>query len=655
MTIKYISGQTELNRVCHSLSVLDELAGATKLGMDFEADGLDPYTLHPILLGITDGTTKYVINLLTFEPSHIRQAINKLSSKVLWIAHNMKYDWKLFKVQYGVTMERVWCTQVASQVLYNGMDALRHSLDSVLERHFRVKLDKTARNTFINRDLSEPITDGEINYLCGDLGYLIPLYELQYRKGHELQMPACLDLEMEFLPILAQMELEGIRLDVDAWKQNTRNNARKAEAVHKKILVEVGKLGELFPRALTSEIKKAKKPKQVEDHPFAPISAQPAAKAVSTQLGLFDDAQVVSKKKVAERFNVGSTVQIQALFERCGVNLDSTGEEVLQQYVLNNPASPLAKFIELLLEYRGLIKLVGTYGDKFLEVINPVTGRIHTDFSQAFTDTGRLSSRSPNLQNLPATEEIRSCFIPDSEDYLFVDVDMSGQELRLAASYSQDKMLLASFTEGLDLHSYLAQGSYRIITRDPTLIVSKDVNKKYRGNHKPVLFGVLYGAGPGSIAGTLNIDFDTAKLVYREILRNLPQLAKFQERMKKLSLQTKTVRDGSRYNRIKFFNRFVKKTMEDHQIERQACNFPIQSSGSSMMKEAGIRLARFFKDNNLDCKLKLSVHDEYLVQIPKSQPELGEKIKTIMEEVGSSFLQGVRMESELMVGDHWLH
>ncbi|PRY33864.1 DNA polymerase I-like protein with 3'-5' exonuclease and polymerase domains [Spirosoma oryzae] len=641
--MKYISSQTDLARPVLPLSTLSELIGRDELFADLEADGLDPYRLYPYLLGIYDRQEYYIVDLTSYSETEIQQALEPLLG-ARWVFHNVNYDWKLLACRYRTALSRIWCTMLSSQVLYNGMD-LSHSLDACLERHFGVKLDKSGRSSFINRDKAKPIEDGEIEYLVNDLRYLPDLYDRHRERAEKWKLIACIELENQYLPIISQVELEGIRLDREKWLVASQEFARQADEALTQLRGEVERLSNLFPDLLGSEI--SLKPKKRGKY------------EAESQLNLFSETvlrETISESRVIEKFNVNSTQQIQAIYNRCGApQITQTGEDLLQQYLIDNPNSELRRFTELLLQYRGMAKLVSTYGENFFAFINPVTGRIHTSYSQCFTDTGRLSSGSPNLQNIPNLDELRSCFVPDSEDYVFVDCDFSGQELRLAASNSQDPMLMASFTDGLDLHSYLAQGSYRIITGNPNLIVSKSENKKYRNDHKPVLFGVLYGAGPGSIAGTLNIDMPTAKRVYQNILNSLPELSRYQQGIKQQGVRTKSVRDGTKYNRVKWFNQHVKKLKEDHQIERQACNFPIQAGAASMAKEAGIELDRYFRTNNLDCKIKLQVHDEYLVQIPKAQPELGLEIKRIMEEVGSRYLIGIRMESELMTAPCWAH
>lgn len=589
----YISNQQELNREVYSLDVL-KLNNTLPIYMDGENDGLDAYTLIPILLGILQGDDYYVINLLTYSKEEIYKALLPYQDAE-WVAHNMKYDWKVLKQQYNIYLKNVYCTQVNSQILYNGMD-ISHSYDSLVERHFKIKVDKAERNSFINRDNSKPITESEIQYLHKDLEYLPRLHEFQLKKLKDWQLENCSKLENKFLPCLGLIELNGVKLDVNKWKGLNLQFRTKREQIKKDIYNYLMELEKKFPKLFLSEVSNKQK------------------KHIPNQLSLFSDEveneRTIKKELVISKINIDSSTQIKILLDRMGVEIDSSSEGTLSQFAINNQDHVANKFINLLLEYREYAKLISTYGDNFLQYVNPVTGLTHPNYFQNFTDTGRLSSNNYNIQNIPAKDEIRACFIPDSNNYLFADFDLSGQEISIAASYSQDPMLLKSLNEDMDLHSYLAQQTYRIITGNKDLIVSKAENKEYRNNHKPILFGCLYGAGFKRIAQVLNIDEELAKKVYNNLKKALPHLFAYQETVKKAAIKELQIRDGSRFNRLKRFNTGYGKVLESYQIEKQASNYPIQSSGASMVKLAIIKITNYIKDNKLDWQIKFTVHDK---------------------------------------------
>lgn len=474
MSVYYISKQKDLSRTTYDLDfALNNLIDKDWIGCDTETTGLDPYTLHPILLGFVHNHDYFIINALTYSKKELEDFFNALKDKE-FIFHNAKFDLKVIKCHYNVLLTNVFCTYVNHQIIYNGCTAITHSYDSVVERIFKIHIDKSVRSTFINRDLNLPITEEEIEYLVKDLEYLKPLYDKIQGGLIKYDLIECSKLENSFTPVLAQLELNGIKIDVEKWKTNTNKYLNIVKDLEIKIREEIKNLSVLYPKLLSDSFS---------------ISATKSKKIVKNQLNLFSVEEVVNTKKVIEDFNISSSSQVLKLLQRCNVFLEDSGEETLNKYVLENPNTGVKTFISLLLDYREFVKLTSTYGNNFLQYVNPVTGFIHADYFQNNTATGRLSCNNPNIQNIPNTKEIRECFIPDNDNYTFVNIDLSGQEVRLAASYSQDSILLDSFNKGLDLHSYLAQGSYRIITGDSNLIVSKSENKSMRNAHKPILFG----------------------------------------------------------------------------------------------------------------------------------------------------------------------
>lgn len=370
----FISKQSSLADETFGLEKLQELHEVEEIPMDFETTGLDVFTLTPILLGIHGNGVSYVINLLTYSQKEIHDALLPLVDK-LWIAHNMKYDLKILMHHYDIKPKRVWCTQLASQVLYNGTD-LKHSLDALVERHFDEYLDKTQRNSFIDRDLSIPISLSEIEYLTGDLKYLSLLHKRQLLIAEKLKVQTCLDLEMEFCPVICKLELNGVTLDTAQWKKNIAKYEDELIVIEKELRKLLLDLNKKFGFLKEPKVKNAP-PKE--------------------QMAMFDMGAQVSISAVLNNFNFGSAAQIKEVLKKCKVDLEDTGEGKLSRFTTDNPNNPVVPFIKKLLEFREKTKLISTYGEKFLSNVNPVTGRVHSNYSQCFTDTGRLSSSSPKI------------------------------------------------------------------------------------------------------------------------------------------------------------------------------------------------------------------------------------------------------------------
>lgn len=592
------------------------------IGFDFETDGLDVFVLKPILLGLSTNTNYYIIELSLFTKEEIHNALYPHIHKT-WIAHNAKFDWKILYYHYNLYIPYTWCTMVSSQVIYNGID-LRHSYQACVERHFDKKITKTQQKAFVNKEVN--IQDEQLDYLYEDLKYLIPLYARQMSLGNNktIDVWECLNMEAQYLPVMCIMELNGIKLDVDKWKENIDNYKWQEE------------------ESLT-ECKRIIK-KLVLKHKAFNLFTK-----IKQQNELFPIEETISVDNLVDKINLSSSTQVVKMLSKFRVFVPNSSESALEDIsrILDGDEKLV---IDWILEIRKIRKLISTYGEKFLSKLKD--GKIHTEFTQCYTDTGRLSSRKPNMQNIPAKDSIRNCFIAE-KGYDIVTIDFSGQELRVAASYSGDPILLKSFNEGLDLHSYLAQGSYRIITGNNDLIVNGTVNKQYRTNHKAVLFGYIYGAGASRIGEVLNINKELALKVYKNLQKALPYLANYQEQKKKEAVRNKKVTDGSRLNRIKYF-KWSKNNPEDYKIEKEGCNFPIQATSANMVKEASIKLQNYIFANKLDIKIILQVHDELVFQVPENRLDLSTKLKEIMEEVGTSYLKGLKMESSINIAKHWM-
>lgn len=636
--IYYISNQQMLGRTIYPLSILNNIKDTDIIGADTETTDLDPYTLEPILIGIVvNKVDYYIINCLTFSKDEIHKALIPFKDN-LWIFHNAKFDWKVLKVHFNLELKNIFCTYINHQIIYNGCTEVSHSYDEVVKRTFKIQVDKSVRANFVHRDLTIPIKEEEIIYLQKDLEYLIPIYEKEIEALKRLQLEECSKLESSFTPVLAQMELNGIRIDAYKWSQNTKNYKQIVDNLETSIKDSISKLNKIFPNLLTKQIGKKEK------------------KKVNNQLDIFSIGESVNTNKILELVNISSPAQMQEILNKCGANLEGTGDEVLNKFISENPNHVCNELINFLLEHRKYNKLLSSFGDNYLQFINSITKKIHSNYFQNTTATGRLSCSSPNIQQVPALKEIRECFIPDNLDkYSFLNIDLSSQEIRVASTYSKDKILLASLNEGLDLHSYLAQSSFRIITQDNTLIVSKNENKSMRNAHKPIIFGALYGAGAGRISDVLNIPKNVAEKVYTNLKLQLPELFAYQELVKKKAVKTKTVRCGSKYNRIKWFNFLAKNETEDYKIEKEGCNYPIQATSASMLKLCMIEIQKFIENNNLDCQIKASVHDELIIQIPKDNTVLANQIKEIMQTTANTLLEGVVMESEMSVSNYWQH
>ena len=302
--------------------------------------------------------------------------------------------------------------------------------------------------------------------------------------------------------------------------------------------------------------------------------------------------------------------------------------------------------IDSILEWRGLSKLKSTYADALPEAINPKTGRVHTSFSLAGTNTGRLSSSDPNLQNIPIRTEdgrkIREAFIPE-DGYSLLSVDYSQVELRLAAELADIKQLKQAFHDGVDIHAATASQVFGV----PMSEMTPDI----RRNAKAINFGIIYGISGFGLAKQLGISNQEASEYIKQYLARFPELKKFMDDAKEYARQHGYVK--TLYGR-KCFVRGIndKNPAMRNFAERQAINAPLQGTAADIMKRAMIALKPAFTAEKLGARMLLQVHDELLFEVPNDEKEATEAlVKRVMENAGSGL--GVPLAVEAGWGDNW--
>lgn len=660
-------------------SVLPEL-NKDAIGWDTETTGLVPFYSRPIMDIFGDEDNSVVIDLLTVPESTVRFIHNYYSDR-LWIAHNAKFDYKMMSYHYkDIAIPSVHCTMVVSQIIYNGYK-VSHSLENLVRNYFGVQLDKDVRVSFVNWDVTQPFSYREIQYAADDVKWLIPLKNKQYEYVNKWGYQPLVDLENKFLPLLSQMELGGFRFDTDKWLSLSESNNEQLKTIEQEIVTELIRLSKSRPRLRNYLVGRIKG----EDSTINLKSKDELANILEEleELGNFEvrkdlqefiDNKITKKetariKKVTVKTKQGNYV-VGSLFdvpisepELKNSEAIKLGKVEIQDYLRNeaNINSPIRKLLDLVLQHRAKAKELSTYGSKFAEQVNKVTGRIHTEYRQTATATGRLSSskykvdgkvrEGYNAQNIPKTEAMRNCFMAD-DGYMIATIDYSGQETVLAASQSKDPMLMASVNEGTDLHSYLATGTFRIVYNDPELIVTEKHNKPLRTAHKPILFGVFYGAQASRVSQVLNIPKSIATQVYNNIRKLLPDFFTYQDSVQKFALSNMYIHDHSKYKRRRWFTKDDPK----HRIEKQASNFGMQSSGASMMKEALVTIEEFLQTIRHEYPLARiigTVHDEAIIQLPADRKDYAERCKEIMIEVGNSFVEGVSLKASLAWEPYW--
>ncbi|MBQ2753044.1 MAG: DNA polymerase I, partial [Firmicutes bacterium] len=319
----------------------------------------------------------------------------------------------------------------------------------------------------------------------------------------------------------------------------------------------------------------------------------------------------------------------------------STAADILEKLKGEHPV------IENILLYRQLTKLKSTYVDGLLAVTDEKTSRIYSTFNQTITATGRLSSTEPNLQNIPVRLELgrqlRKVFIPENEDYVFLDADYSQIELRVLAHMSGDETLINAFKHDQDIHRLTASQVFNV--------PFEEVTSKQRSDAKAVNFGIVYGIGAFSLSQDLGI---TKKEADRYIEGYFAKYPKIKEYM------TRTISDAREngyvstiYNRRRYMPELnASNFMQRAFGERVAMNMPIQGSAADIIKIAMIRVSEKLKKNNLRSRLILQVHDELLIETHKEEIALVERI--LKEEMENAVSLAVPMDVDVHSGKNWL-
>lgn len=378
-----------------------------------------------------------------------------------------------------------------------------------------------------------------------------------------------------------------------------------------------------------------------------------ALRAYSTQLT--DEMQSVGRQiydLAGMQFNISSPRQLgEVLYERLQVTDKpprtatkqySTAEDVLQKLSSRHPIIPL------ILEYRSLSKLVGTYLDSFPKLISPVSGRLHTVYNQTVTATGRLSSSNPNLQNIPIrTErgrEIRRAFVPADGEHLILAADYSQIELRIIASLAADRHMLEAFANGEDIHASTAAKIYHLPIGE--------VSKEQRRNAKSVNFGIVYGISAFGLSEQLSIPRKEAAALIDEYFAQYPDIAAFIEQCRE------TARANGYAQTLLGRRRYLpdinsRNAAARSFAERNAVNMPIQGTSADMIKLAMVRIHNDIVSRRLRTRMILQVHDELVFDLYRPEED---EVRALVEHHMKTALplDGINIEVGMGVGNNWL-
>ena len=511
------------------------------------------------------------------------------------VGQNMKFD-ILFLRTLGIAVKGAkWDTMLVHYLL----DAeSRHGMDALAERY--LNYSPISIETLIGKGAKQLTMDmvgveRVAEYASEDADITLQLYDA---LRPQLEQEASLlklyhEVEEPMIDVLADMEWEGVRVDSDALRNYSSVLSQKLAAIEAEI-------------------------REMANEPEININS-------SRQLGelLFAKMRITDKPKMTK------TKQF------------CTDEEYLQSFAGEH------KVVDLILEYRGLKKLLSTYVDSLPQLVNPVTGHIHTSYNQAVTATGRLSSANPNLQNIPVREDvgrpIRAAFVPSDERHELLSADYSQVELRLMAHLSGDENLCEAFREGKDIHAATAA---RIFKKS-----IEEVTSEERRRAKTANFGIIYGISAFGLSQRLRIPRAEAKMLIEGYFESYPKVKEYMDNVVAMAREKGYVE--TLFGRRRYLADIDSRNANARALaERNAINAPIQGTAADIMKMAMVGVARRFKAEGIRSRITMQVHDEIVVDLLRSEREQVEKI--VREEMEGAAALSIPLTAECGVGENWL-
>ena len=651
------------------------------LQYDSETTGLDPYLCKLRLIQF--GSDKYDFQIVVdVETTPIFYYKEILETKCL-LGHNIKFDIK-FLYTVNIIPTKVYDTMIIEQLLHLGytLEPGYLSLKSLLYRRLKVYMDKEVRDSITYKKLDYSI----IKYSADDVKYLEKLVAHQKKDLIEKDLLRACNFECEAIPVMAYLEWCGIKLDEAKWKEKMSKDKVKLE--------EAVKALNLFVESNPEYIDYTETPKyydlfeEVDFSPKCSINWK-SSKQVIPFVQLLGFKTLTEDKKTKK---LKHSVESKVLSTQKGIN---------------------DVFLKLYLEFKSNDKIVDSFGQVFLDSIHPITGRLHTDYHQLGTVSGRMSSggsanidiakykklkpeccKNLNHQQLPSDHDTRSSFVSEKGN-LFCSCDFQALESRLGADIYNEKSMLKEYIDGSgDIHSLAAKSCF---PKELEGIDIKDIKKlrpDLRKKAKAPEFSAQFGGGAKSISESLAISMEEAQAIEDNFYKTFSGIKSFKEKGGKFVKQNGYIlmcqvtghkmfwqgferwkEEELRYRSDKSFwdtYRKLKETDSSNPIiievrrhfkesskqERLALNAPTQGSGAIIIKEAAVRLFKWILSNNYFNRVKIVniTHDEINVEFPEELKDFfPEFLANLMKESAAKFYNKLEYPAEPAVGDHWIH
>ena len=581
----------------HLREVIAAVGRYEEFCFDTETTGLDVF--NDRIVGLSLAVEPFKAWYVPFREETAREYAEIIrplfeNERIAKIGQNIKFDLMVLR-QLGVEVRgRFYDTMILHYLLD---PESRHNMNILAEKYLNYRpieietlIGKGAKQLTMDLVNVERVKE----YAAEDADVTLRLKRVLFPLVEQIGLQHLyFEVEAPMITVLADIEMAGVRIDTEALATYAVELNRKLAELEAAVRAEAG---------------------------------EPNLNINSTrQLG----EVLFAKMRIAEKPKMTKTKQF------------CTDEEYLQSFAHKH------RIVDLILEYRGVKKLLSTYVEALPQLVNRRTGRIHTSFNQAVTATGRLSSTNPNLQNIPVREEmgrrIRKAFIPSDDDHLLLSADYSQVELRLMAHLSGDESLIAAFEHGEDVHASTAA---RLFNKPIS-----EVTPEERRRAKTANFGIIYGISAFGLSQRLEIPRKEAREIIDGYFASYPRVKEYMDRVVERAREegfVSTIFGRRRYlNDINSHNAVARGL-----AERNAVNAPIQGSAADIMKIAMIDVHRRFAAEGIRSRVILQVHDELVVDMLREEQE--QVVRIVTESMESAAKLKVRLIADAGVGRNWL-